>query len=59
MRQVQANSANLNDFNEATNELNLLREEKVGLLEHVEELETARDTALELEKQLAKVRLLC
>lgn len=56
MREVQANSANLNDFNEATNELNLLREEKRGLLERLDSLETAKDTAVEFEKQAAKVR---
>lgn len=55
LREVQANSASLNDFNEATNELNSLREEKRGLLEQLDSLETSKETALELEKQVAKV----
>ncbi|XP_003739206.1 GRIP and coiled-coil domain-containing protein 2 [Galendromus occidentalis] len=55
VRQVQANSANLNDFNETTNELNLLREEKRNLLEELESLGNIKENALDLEKQIAKL----
>lgn len=45
-----------NELSEATNELNLLREEKRELLEKLDTLETARDAALELEKRMAQVQ---
>ncbi|XP_022651745.1 GRIP and coiled-coil domain-containing protein 2-like isoform X2 [Varroa jacobsoni] len=44
----------VDELSEATNELNLLREEKRELLEKLDSLESARDAALELEKRMAQ-----
>ncbi|OQR80099.1 hypothetical protein BIW11_02445 [Tropilaelaps mercedesae] len=44
----------VDELSEATNELNLLREEKRELLEKIDSLESARDAALELEKRMVQ-----